>query len=262
MKMFGSRSMMLLALAGGCALAQPPRRGGPPAGEFGFMRGEFGFAGKVVTGAPYSATETRNSQQNLANGNSITHSQTISVARDGQGRIATTETITPPASSGKPARTMTTIFDPVAGYSYRLDSSTMTAVQMQLPPQRTPPANRPAPPANPNVTTAFLGTSTINGVLANGTQVTRTIPAGAIGNAQAISTVRVTWIATTLQVPVQIKATDPMFGTTDMELTNIVQAEPNSSLFVVPAGYTVKTAGMGRKGGMGGRMRNGGPPQN
>jgi hypothetical protein len=48
-----------------------------------------------------------------------------------------------------------------------------------------------------------------------------------------------------------------------MELTNIVSAEPNPSLFLVPAGYTVKTGGGGRMGGgLGGRMRKGGPPQN
>jgi hypothetical protein len=66
--------------------------------------------------------------------------------------------------------------------------------------------------------------------------------------------VRVVWTATALGVPVQIKANDPMFGTTDMELTNVVQAEPNGSLFIVPAGYTVKTGG-----GPGGHARDGGP---
>ncbi len=234
------------------AMAQGPRGRG-----FGGGFGE-GFAGpgpqKVVTGEPYSGTETRTSQQTLANGNVITHTKTITVARDGSGRVATSETITPPASSGKAAFTVTSIFDPVAGYAYRLDSSTMTATQMKLPTPRTTTGTRPTPPANPNVTTTSLGTSVVNGVAATGTQVTRTIPAGAIGNAAAISVVRVVWTATALGVPVQIKANDPMFGTTDMELTNVVQAEPNGSLFIVPAGYTVKTGG-----GPGGHARDGGP---
>jgi len=42
--MFGVRSVTMLALAGACALAQPPHRGmgGPPAGgpgDFAFVRG-------------------------------------------------------------------------------------------------------------------------------------------------------------------------------------------------------------------------------
>ena len=89
----------------------------------------------------------------------------------------------------------------------------------------------------------------INGVSATGTQITETIPAGAIGNAQAIQVVRITWISTELKVPVQIKTTDPRFGNTDMELTNIVQAEPSASLFVVPAGYTTQQGGGRGPGG-------------
>ena len=48
--MFGSRSVVLLALAGACAFAQPPHRGmgapppGGPGGDFAFMHAEFGGA--------------------------------------------------------------------------------------------------------------------------------------------------------------------------------------------------------------------------
>ena len=99
-----------------------------------------------------------------------------------------------------------------------------------------------------------LPAQNVNGVLATGTQIVETIPAGAIGNANAITVTRVTWVSNDLKVPVQIKSSDPRFGTTDMELTNIVQAEPSASLFVVPAGYTVKTGG-GRGEGPGGPLR-------
>ena len=68
------------------------------------------------------------------------------------------------------------------------------------------------------------------------------------------------WISTELKVPVQIKSSDPRFGSTDMELTNIAQAEPSASLFVVPAGYTVKTGGRG-PGGPGPAGFRGGSPQ-
>jgi len=241
---------------------------GPPRGEARGFGGGFGGRGDgilgagpgsrtVVTGAPYSATETVQRQQTLANGNQISTTGQSTVYRDSQGRIRTEETHTPSPASGKAARTMVTIFDPVASYRYALDSSTMTAHQSPLPRSvsRTSSSSRPAPPARPDVTTTSLGTAVINGVSATGTQLTETIPVGAIGNAQVIQVVRITWISTELKIPVQIKTTDPRYGNTDMELTNIVQTEPSAALFVVPAGYTVQQGG-GR--GPGGSARSAG----
>jgi hypothetical protein len=245
-------------------------RGGPGFG------GPGGFAGRgpgllgagpgsrtPVTGAPYSATETVQRQQNLANGNQIVTKDQSVVYRDGQGRIRTEQTITPAASTGKPAYTIVTIFDPVAGYQYILDSSTMIARQLTLPPAggaRPNRPDRPDRPAPPNVANTDLGTQVVNGVAAKGTQVTETIPAGAIGNAQPIQVVRVTWISSELKVPVQIKTSDPRFGSTDMELSNIAQTEPSASLFIVPAGYTIQQMGRGRNGGPGPQGRRGRPP--
>jgi hypothetical protein len=240
-------------------LAQGP----PPGGGRGFGGRGPGIVGAgpgsraLVTGAPYSAVETVQRLQTLANGNEISTKEQSTVYRDSQGRIRTEETTTPAASSGKAARTMVTIFDPVAGNRYMLDSSTMVAHQSSLPAFRGTASSRPAPPARPDVTTTNLGTAVINGVSATGTQLTETIPAGAIGNAQAIQVVRITWISTELKVPVEIKTADPRFGNTDMELTNITQSEPSAALFVVPAGYTVEQGGDHGSGGPRGGARRG-----
>jgi len=153
-----------------------------------------------------------------------------------------------------------------------LDSATMTAYQSPLrAPQssaaaagRTPgemgrrggPPSSDADAANrPQVVSSTLTPQVVNGVMASGTQHTETIAAGRIGNSQAIQISRTTWISSELKVPVQIKSTDPRFGSTDMELTSIVQAEPSAALFVVPAGYTVKTGGRGGPGPMRGGRR-------
>ena len=191
--------------------AQGPRGGRGFEGPGGFGGRGAGLLGAgpgsrmLVTGAPFSAVETLQTQQTLANGNQISNKVQSNVYRDGQGRIRTEETRTPPASSGKAASTIVTIFDPVAGFRYVLDSSTMIAYQSPLPKSNGTPPARPAPPARPNETSASLGTQVINGVSATGTQLTETIPAGAIGNAQAIQVVRITWISTELKVPVEIK---------------------------------------------------------
>jgi outer membrane lipoprotein-sorting protein len=242
----------------------PPPEGGRGFGPRGFGGGRGGGllgAGPSrtpVTGAPYSAVETLVRQQPLANGNQISTKEQTNVYRDGQGRMRTETTVTPRNSSGTGTPvTIVTIFDPVAGYQYRLDSSTMVARQTALPPARPADSTPRTPPSRPNMTTTDLGTQVINGVAAKGTQLTETIPAGAIGNAQAIQIVRVTWVSTELKVPVQIKTNDPRNGTSDMELTNIAQAEPSASLFVVPAGYTVKQGGGPDGRGGGGPRGNG-----
>jgi hypothetical protein len=261
----------------GVLLAQgPPGGGGRQFGPRGFQGGPGGFGGRSagilgagpgsrtpVTGEPYSATETLQRQQTLANGNQIATKEQSNVYRDSQGRIRTEETVTPPASSGSAPYMTVTIFDPVAGYRYVLNSANMTAFQSPLPKPR--PArggatsNRQPPPPGPNqAQTANLGTQSINGVSAAGTQLTETIPVGAIGNAQPIQVTRTSWISTDLKVPVQIRTSDPRYGTTDMELTNIVQAEPSASLFVVPAGYTIQQGG-GPGGPRGAGRRGPGP---
>ncbi len=201
-----------------------------------------------VTGAPYSATRTTQIQRVLSDGNQVSRTEQSKVYRDSQGRTRSERTVTPPASSGKQPYTVATIIDPVAGYRYLLNSSNMTAIQRKLPAQSTSTTSG-TPPARPTngvqVSTVNLGTQTVNGVPATGTQVTRTIPAGAIGNAQPITSVRTTWISTALKVPVQIKSNDPRFGSTDTELTNIQESAPDPSLFTVPSTYTVKAAGAG-----------------
>jgi len=85
-----------------------------------------------------------------------------------------------------------------------------------------------------------LGTQTIEGLAAEGTRVTFTIPAGKIGNERPIVTVNERWYSPELQTVVLSKNSDPRIGETTFKLTNIDRSEPNSSLFQVPADYTVE----------------------
>ena len=80
-----------------------------------------------------------------------------------------------------------------------------------------------------------LGTTTIEGLTATGTLTTTTIPAGAIGNLQPIKVVSEEWFSPELKVLVLTKHSDPRSGETVYRLVNIVRAEPDPSLFVVPA---------------------------
>src|SRR6185437_14362834 len=242
-----AKQLAVLLFSAAFAFAQGPRGGGPVGrggpGSPGFGPGRFG--GPVVTGAPYSGTETQTVQEKFADGNSVNTSTTSQRARDTQGRTYWSEIITPAASTGNAPYTRTTITDPVAGVRYELDSATMTAIESRMPkmfqgqiglasssaPTRTPTPGTTTRPNGATVTITALGTQTVNGVLATGTQTTEVIPAGAIGNAQAITITRTTWISTTLNLPVEIKSSDPRVGTSDMELTNISTGEPSATLF-------------------------------
>ena len=95
-------------------------------------------------------------------------------------------------------------------------------------------------------TTESLGNQTIEGLLAQGTRVTETIPAGKIGNVKPITIISERWYSTQLQTYVLTKRSDPRFGETVHKLTNISLTEPAPDLFQVPADYTIKEG----KGGM------------
>jgi hypothetical protein len=116
-------------------------------------------------------------------------------------------------------------------------------------------ARQPAQ-TNPNVRREALAAQSMNGVIASGTRITHTIPAGEIGNSAALETVHETWMSDDLKVPVRTKMTDPRTGTSTMELTTLLRGEPDAALFTVPADYTVKKG----PGGPGRGPRAGGPP--
>jgi hypothetical protein len=96
------------------------------------------------------------------------------------------------------------------------------------------------PGANNNTVKEQLGKQTIEGVEAEGTRTTITIPAGEIGNERPIEIVSERWYSPELQLVVMSRHNDPRTGETIYKLTNINRAEPAKTLFEVPAGYTVK----------------------
>jgi hypothetical protein len=95
------------------------------------------------------------------------------------------------------------------------------------------------PPSDQRVKKESLGTQVIEGVTVEGTRVTQTIPAGEIGNTLPIHIVDENWYSPDLQLRVMTKHSDPRSGESIFRLTNINRSEPSSSLFEVPAGYTV-----------------------
>lgn len=231
--------------------------GGP--GNVAFVSREFAFSLKPVKGAPYSADETTQSVQTLADGNHITRTTTAHIDRDSQGRVRREVTLPAPGNDAQP-HTLITISDPVAGITYSLDPQTKTALKMTPPPGaaakfakfKTTVMEAPAggharieyrdmQRAAPT-THEDLGTQNIAGVNAKGTRQTTTIPANAIGNDMPIVITSERWFSPDLQIEVKSVRNDPRMGETTYSLANVNRTEPDPSLFQVPADYTVKEA--------------------
>jgi hypothetical protein len=244
---WGAVAMTALALTG--AWAQDP---GPAAGRPGWMHFEGArpfSGGKVVAGAPYSAQAVTEHIQTLADGNTIHSTTTVNVYRDTQGRTRREQEIGAVgswAASGTPHKVIT-ITDPVAGLIHTLSPDTQTDRQMPFRSHNGAGEENGAGmqarqrPENPNVKTESLGTQTIAGVAAEGTRMTRTIPAGQVGNAAPLVVTIERWYSPELQTDVMRKEVNPQFGQTTFQLTNVVRAEPEASLFQVPSTYTVKS---------------------
>lgn len=84
-----------------------------------------------------------------------------------------------------------------------------------------------------------LGKMTIEGVQAEGTRTTTTIPAGQIGNERPIDIVSERWYSAELQMTVLSKNSDPRHGDTVYKLTGVNRSEPLRSMFEVPADFSV-----------------------
>ena len=96
------------------------------------------------------------------------------------------------------------------------------------------------------VSDAPLEHKTIEGVAVEGRKTTSTIPAGKVGNEQPITITSEEWISSDLKVLVLTKHADPRMGESSYRLLNIIRAEPDRSLFMVPPDYTVKETGIKR----------------
>jgi hypothetical protein len=81
---------------------------------------------------------------------------------------------------------------------------------------------------------------TLDGLAVEGRSNTNTIPAGAIGNEQPITVTSEEWRSADLQVLVLTRHNDPRNGESTYRLANVVRAEPDPSLFMVPPDFTVK----------------------
>lgn len=196
-------------------------------------------------------------------------------------REETLAAIGPWAASGTPP-TVVTIQDPVSGTIYSLDPQNKIAIRLPkgLPGQVAlatgtrvagpalsisdlPEGSRSAgrvtafnsgagvvmvqdgvavPMAKPDESSESLGKDVVAGIAAEGTRLTTTIPAQAMGNERAIEITRERWYSPDLQIVLRSKQSDPRFGVTTYEVTKLDRSNPAHSLFEVPRDYQIRKA--------------------
>jgi hypothetical protein len=244
----------------------PGGPGGPGQGmfEFGGLMG--GFGGKLVTGKPVQANFSITHTETLP-GNTITNTTTGAFARGADGstyRDVKMAAIGPWKASGK-AQEFAYIRNVTLGMQYVVNVTKGTyqafAIREHKPPQGAKP-DRPARPTPPNETVtdnpsgSYTDPVTKTVYPADDKLTTRMIPAGAIGNLNAIAIVTERWFSSALDILLEDTHTDPRFGTTTYQLSDIGQS-PAASLFVPDPAFTqVKGGGFGK----GGRRGKGTPP--
>ena len=263
--------VMILHGPGEPGAMAPPMTGNA---NIDFISMPLGLGGETVTGAPYSAEAVTMVVQTLADGNRISRESRAAVYRDAAGRTRREQglAIIGAMVGGPEDRHQVQIIDPQAGVTYILDMGTRTAHKLAVPKMALAhsllhPAAAgaatfelplPPPPSSGQGAVFFrrgvftnsnppaierLGQQIVEGVEAEGTRSTITIPAGQIGNDLPLNIVSERWFSPELKVLVLSRQTDPRFGETTYRLTNIVRAEPSPDLFEPSPDFTVVEPG-------------------
>jgi hypothetical protein len=218
-------------------------------------------------GAPYSATEEFSAVQTLIDGTHITPKpRTSKTYRDSQGRTREERSFCGPASDDNEA-VIVTIRDPVAGVGYILDLQKRIAHRFTVSPEDKPRAASGIsgsvsgtsssvrttiattvtnPPGfslsvkpRPSEESEPLGMQTIEGLAAEGTRTTETIPVNAQDNDKEMKIVTETWLSTDLNTTILRKTSDPRSGEYTWRLVDINLSEPDPALFQPPADFKV-----------------------
>lgn len=239
--------VLLVAQAGPTAFDIQP---GWSASSRGYVYQPEGQAGPVL-GKPFSAQEVRHTTQILNDGTRVNRVEKGRFYRDTQGRMR----IESVGLWGTPD--LIVVFDPDSGVVTEINPQQRTyskagstdaggSAYIAVGPSGSFVAladrgnKLSVRAAGPQSLKEDLPPTVINGTRVRGSRITSTIPVGAFGNERELKVITERWYSDDLQVMVKSFNSDPRFGVTTYELTNIVQTPPNPALFQIPADYVAK----------------------
>jgi hypothetical protein len=204
----------------------------------------------AVTGAPYSARESREEFEILADGSQravpFARDNEQFIWRDAAGRTRTEERQADKATNPCQANVVR-IEDPVAGYLYEIDTFNHVVHRVAVKTWRMRTAGeiaanhdaRPSgPEGGPARTTEAIGKQVMSGVTVVGTRETTTYPVGSRGNDRPMTSAAESWYAPGLALVISNTDTDATHKSV-RQLKDLTTAEPDPALFQPPAGYKI-----------------------
>jgi hypothetical protein len=203
-----------------------------------------GQAGPVLA-RPFSATEVRRTMQILNDGTRVDHTEKGRFVRDAAGSMrmerynlvilfdAVSNSVTELDPRSKTFRRMGSVG--LGGSTYISIGSSGSFVMMADSGNRASFSMKGPPAVKEDLPPAAM-----NGVSVRGSRITTTIPRGTFGNDREVKAVNERWFSDDLHALIKSSNSDPRFGDTTFELTEIVQGAPDAALFQIPADYTAK----------------------
>jgi hypothetical protein len=236
------RSVVLFAALGGfSSIVMRAQTGAIPPGI------PSGNAEGRLQNAPYSAQLRFISVDKLADGKTNRSESNGSEARDSQGRTYSAGERQWTYQGVLKSEMLYRIHDPVANTDTRWDSGSKKVKVIHWPQQV---SNEPSSgqcqtclesmASDPGASIEKLGTKTIEGVAAEGTRSSYTVPAEQGSNAHSIVVVHETWYCPQLKIVVLETNDDPRSGTTRNELIGIVRGEPDVRTYNPPPDYVIQ----------------------
>jgi len=215
------------------------------------MELEMELSGSVVKDVPFSAQVSIETEQVLADGTHIRRKTGGSLYRDSLGRLREQLALPlpPPMPASAEIGSIVILSDPSTGAHWTLMPAAKTAMKMTM-----PTVSRGKTNVDSNAQKNFrvfggfgddgsaekLGSQNMEGVTATGTRFTHSIPAGQLGNDQALQLATERWYSSEIHLTVFLKRSDPMTGTKTLKVTEIRREEPDAAMFNIPADYAVQ----------------------
>jgi hypothetical protein len=192
-----------------------------------------------VANAPFTAKVIVVWNQPLVGGGTASRKYYTMVARDSAGRVRReTRGFVRADSDAEPPLRSFTILDPVAGTRTTCTKAWMTCATSAFDPHLQLAKDADAEQANSS--SESIGQQLIDGLTTTGTRETTWNASGTRSTSRLALSQTESWYSADLQMNLSVSRNDPQAGEVTLNVTSLVQGEPDSSWFAIPPGYTVK----------------------
>lgn len=191
-----------------------------------------------IPDVPFTAKVVVAWNRPLVGGGTVSRKYYTLVARDSQGRVRReTREFVPSDSEAEPPLRSFTILDPVAGTRTTCTKASMTCATSAFDASLFLAENAAE---RSNAGGESLGQRSLEGLPVTGTRETMSNVSGPRGSTRLAVSHTDAWYSPDLQIDLSVIRSDPQSGVVTLNVTDLVRAEPESTWFAIPSGYTVK----------------------